>query len=85
MGGAAALAGDPLEAAFQAGEGQLVRGNYLKGLAMKLASQIFSEQERKRIDDAVAEAEKKPHQKLYPSCPPHPADTTGQKILWACF
>ncbi len=66
MAGAAASVEDPLEAAFQEVEGPPVHGNHLKKLAMKLASQIFNDQERKRVDDAVAQAEKRTSSEIVP-------------------
>ena len=55
-----------MEAAFQEVEGPPVHGNHLKKLAMKLASQIFNDQERKRVDDAVAQAEKRTSAEIVP-------------------
>ena len=55
-----------MEVAFQEVEGPPVHGNHLKKLAMKLASQIFNDEERKRVDDAVAQAEKRTSAEIVP-------------------
>lgn len=61
-----ALAEGPTEGDSQEVAGPQVHGNHQKKLEMKPASQIFEDQERNRIDGAVAEAEKKTSSEIVP-------------------